>query len=158
MTENASFIPPNVMPPDPPEAKAVAFLFASTMTIVLLAFIGFVCFEFVADMAGRPLHFGVQQGSQETVDAEESLLAVGLLTPAHQSHVSGPRVLTMYRQRSPSQTPPLLLVNSRLHSWEEQYGDDTWYVWLELEMGEHHIQVEECEALFFVIPSAGIDL
>jgi hypothetical protein len=51
MSPDTSFIPPDVTPPDPPEAKAVALAFSIFMFAVMLAFTGFVCVEFLAEMS-----------------------------------------------------------------------------------------------------------
>jgi len=58
--KDAAFIPPDVTPPPPPEARVVALVFSVFMSVILLAFIGFVSVEFLADMAGHPLRFGRQ--------------------------------------------------------------------------------------------------
>jgi len=55
MSQHTSFIPPNVTPPDPPEAKVVALVFSIFMSVILLAFIGFICVDFLADIAEYPL-------------------------------------------------------------------------------------------------------
>ena len=52
MSSHASFIPPDVIPPDPPEAKVVAFVFSAFMSVVLIMFIGYVCIDFLADIVG----------------------------------------------------------------------------------------------------------
>ena len=55
MFQHASFIPPDVVPPEPPGAKTITLIFSVFMSVVLIAFIGFVSIEFLADIAGIPL-------------------------------------------------------------------------------------------------------
>ena len=45
----ASFLPPDVEPPDPLEAKAASLIFSTLMYVVLIAFIGYLCVDFLTD-------------------------------------------------------------------------------------------------------------
>jgi len=53
MSPHASFIPPDVTPPDPLEAKVAAFVFSTFMSAVLILFIGYVCIDFLTDSVWR---------------------------------------------------------------------------------------------------------
>jgi hypothetical protein len=158
MTENASFIPPNITPPDPPEAKVVALVFSIFMLVILIAFIGVVSIEFLADMAGYPLIVGTQQPLQdaflleEKESTEEPKNLRELMTPRHQTQMRGPEIVVIYTRRLPDESAvsPELLIDGTRHPWEEQYGGNTWFARLQLPAGLYHLQVEESEAEFFV--------
>ena len=55
MSQHTSFIPPDVIPPDPPIVKAITLGFSVLMSVILLAFIGYICFDFLADFVEYPL-------------------------------------------------------------------------------------------------------
>jgi len=155
---NASFIPPNVTPPDPPEAKTVALVFSVLMSVILIAFIGFISVEFVADMAGHPFHFGIQPLPPDVLPPlesdirEESKPPCELVTPKHQTLMMGSEIAVIYTRRLPDQPamPPDLVVDGVRHPWDTQYGDNTWFARLPFQAGPHRVQVEESEAEFFV--------
>jgi hypothetical protein len=156
--KNASFIPPDVTPPDPPEARTVARVFSVFMSVILLAFIGFVSVEFLADMAGHPLKFGIRQPPPDVLPSlepgigEESKILCELITPKHQTLMMGSEIAVIYTRRLPDRPamPPDLVVDDARHSWETQYGDNTWFARLLLQAGPHRVHVEEAEADFFV--------
>ena len=158
MTQDASFIPPHVTPPDPPEAKAAALWFSIVMSLILIVFAVFICVEFFADMIGHPLDFAPQPPPLESAlipdqnRTSEVKKTFELISPKHQTQMSGPKVAAIYTHRSPDlpAVPPSLLLNGKPHSWEIQYGNNTWFAQLELEAGNHHLQVDEAEADFFV--------
>lgn len=155
---NASFIPPNVTPPDPPEARIVVRIFSVFMSVILIAFIGFVSVEFLADMAGHPLKFGNQPLPPDVLPpvepdiGEESNPPCELITPKHQTLMMGSEIAVIYTRRLPNQPtmPPNLVIDDTPHSWEVQYGDNTWFARLPFHEGLHRVQVEEAEAEFFV--------
>ena len=62
MSPHASFLPPDVTPPDPLEAKVVALVFSMFMYVVLTVFIGYICVDFLADLFWHSTH---QEASQE---------------------------------------------------------------------------------------------
>ena len=160
MSPDTAFIPPNVTPPDPPEAKVVAFIFSSLMLVVMLTFVGFVCVEFFAEMIGHPLYFTSPPQKNETVfskpDIKRSTEApFELVTPKHQTQMKGPGIVVIYTQRESdsSTTPPKLLLDGKPHPWKTQYGDDTWFARCQLEAGLHRVQAEQAEAEFIVAES-----
>jgi len=61
MSQHTSFIPPNVTPPEPPEAKVIALIFSVVMSVVLIVFIGYICIDFLADITEYPLPHDVLQ-------------------------------------------------------------------------------------------------
>jgi len=156
--QDASFIPPNVTPPDPPEAKAVSLIVSVFMSILLIAFIGFISIEFLADMAGVPFHFGVQPPpladlpSAEPDSREELKSPYELMTPKHQTQRMGPEIVVIYTRRTPvpAAIPPELMIDDTQRPWEEQYGDNTWFTRCQLQAGLHRVQVEDAEAELFV--------
>jgi len=159
MSHHASFIPPNVEPPEPPEAKMVALVFSIFMSVVLVALIGFVGVEFVADMIGHPLNFEARQPLLDPLlPTDETLIVfkspVELITPRHQTRTRSPEGVVIYTVRSTDSlvVPPDLVVDNVHHPWEMQYGDNTWFARIMLEPGEHRVQVAESEVDFFVVP------
>jgi len=157
MSPNASFIPPGIAPPDPPEAKTVVFVFSLLMSGLLVVFIGFMSIEFLAELIGHPLNFGTQQpppvsSFADQVRTERLKSPFELITPKHQTCMFGPEIVVIYTQRVPSRGEkiPDLLIDGLLHPWEVQFGDNTWFARLFLPAGLHRIVVEESEADFFV--------
>jgi len=158
MFRNASFIPPNVTPPDPPKSGVVALVLSVFMSVALIGLIGFISIEFFADMAGHPLNFGRHPLSPDIVLPLESdgieipKIPCELITPKHQTLMMGPEVVVIYTRRTLDQgtKQPDLVVDDVHHPWEAQYGDNTWFVRLQLPAGLHRVQVEESEAEFFV--------
>ena len=158
MTPDASFIPPNTVPPDPPEAKVIALVFSIFMSGILILAIGFMCVEFLAEMIGHPLQLGTQQSRQnvplplEQNIYEESQDFSALITPKHLTQMRGPEIAVIYTRHSSANSaiPPDLLIDGEPHPWEVQYGNTTWFARLQLEPGEHCVQVEEAEAEFVV--------
>jgi hypothetical protein len=61
MSQPASFIPPNVNPPDPPGMKRMAIIFSGTMTLLMLTLIGVVCIDFIADITNYPMPYDAAQ-------------------------------------------------------------------------------------------------
>ena len=158
MSQNASFIPPNVTPPDPPEAKAVALVFSIFMSVIMISVVGLVCIDFIAEMAGFPLFSKIQPTPQDISPfAEEETMETikspfELITPKHETLMIGPEIVVIYTRRLPDgfPDPPELLLDNTPHPWEEQFGNNTWFARLQLQVGQHHVQVEESEAGFFV--------
>ena len=156
--QDASFLPPNVTPPDPPGFRAVALVSSIFMSVILLAFISFIGVEFLADMAGHPLDFGRQPLPPDIVLSSESdstdvfKIPRELITPKHQTRMMGPEIVVIYTRRSPDPAaiPPDLVVDDARQPWEAQYGDNTWFARLQMLEGVHRVQVEESEAEFFV--------
>jgi hypothetical protein len=153
MSPNTSFIPPNVAPPDPPEARVIALVFSIFMSVVLLLFVGFVSIDFLADIAGYPL-FAPKTPSHETpiILPDQDTREYLLVTPKHQTRIFGPEVVVIYTQCSPNgltRIPDMWLNDVQL-PWDMQYGDNTWFARLELKAGQYHLRVAESEADFFV--------
>jgi len=67
MPSNASFIPPNITPPEPPEAKVVALIFSAFMSFLLLLLIGIVSIDFLAEMIGHPFHAATKEPPQDSL-------------------------------------------------------------------------------------------
>ena len=147
-------------PPDPLEARVASFVFSVFMSVLMIAVIGMVCIDFFAEMTGIPLVSGTQPPSQDFyqfAEEEESLEALKgpfeLITPQHQTQMIGPEIVVIYTRRLPNGPAilPALLLDGSPHPWEEQFGDNTWFARLQLQEGQHRIQVEESEADFFVV-------
>ena len=153
-----SFIPPNITPPDPPEARAVALVLTIIMTLLMIVFVGLVCIDFLADMAGYPLHFTGQAPVQDWEPIQEQDVVnefkapFELITPKHHTGMLGPEIRVIYTRRLPvhSTMPPDLIIDTAPHPWETQFGDNTWLARLQLPAGVHRVRVEESEAEFFV--------
>ena len=155
MSQNTSPTPPDVTPL-PPVMKAMALTFSVFMTLALLAFIGFITVEFVADLTGHPLFFA----RPGPVEKESSLIETNtevvpkspfeLITPKHQTQIGGPEVVVIYTVREGSTTLPELRINDVQHRWQMQFGGNTWFSKIHLPEGLHHLQVGEAEAEFFV--------
>jgi len=146
-----------MIPPLPPVAKGMVFVFSIFMTLALLALIGFITVEFVADIAGHPL-FVVKPDptAEEAVPTEQELEratkgSLGLITPGHHTQMRGPEVMVIYTVDEPQTVLPDLRINSIQHPWEMQYGDTTWLARLWLPAGSHHLEAGEAEADFFVV-------
>jgi hypothetical protein len=159
MTHGSSFIPPNVTPPDPQAAKVVALIFSMFMAILMIVFIGFVCVDFVTEMADLPWKFRDPQPSLQDVPLfadeetiEESNHPFELITPKHRTQMQGPDIVVIYTQRDPDDPAPLpkLLIDNAPLLWEEQFGNNTWFARLHLQAGLHRVRVEESESEFFV--------
>jgi hypothetical protein len=162
MSHSASFIPPHVSPPDPPEARAAVLVFSIIMSVLLFLVIGLVSIDFFAEMAGFPLVSETRQSPPDAYQfAEEGTMKklknhFELVTPKHQTQMKGPEIVVIYTQHLPEELttprtmPPELLLDGSPHPWEEQYGNNTWFARLQLQAGQHHVQVEESEADFFV--------
>ena len=158
MTQNASFIPPNVIPPDPLVVRVTGLVFTVFMSVVMILIIGLVCIDFIAEMAGISLISEKLPSLRDvSLFAEEETIEkfkapFELITPKHQTQVKGPEVVVIYTQRLPDglAIPPELLLDGSPHPWEVQYGNNTWFARLQLQAGQHHVQVEEAEADFFV--------
>ena len=158
MFEHASLIPPHVTPPDPLIVKVVVAFFSILMSFALIVFIGFVGIEFLAEMAGYPFNFEAQLPTEGFLLSEEQDALLDykspfeLITPKHHTRMRGPEVAVIYTRRLPNRSaaPPVLLLGGIPHPWEKQFGDSTWFARLLLSAGQHHLQVEESEAEFFV--------
>ena len=156
MSQHTSPIPPDV--PQPPIAKAIAVVFSAVMTLGLIAFIGFIAVEFAADMIGYPLFFTKSDPEEENLlpverNTEEFKSLVELITPKHHTHVQGPEVVVIYTVRKLPAVTPDLRVNDVRHSWETQFGENTWFARLSLPEGLHYLQAGETEVEFFVTTS-----
>ena len=157
MFQNTSHSQPDITPPLPPVLKGIVYVFSVIMTLVLLAFIGFIVIEFVADMAGYPLSFveppprGEDALLTEQDIARELKGSFELITPGHQTGVLGPEVVVIYTERTMSAVLPNLHVNGIQHPWEMQFGDNTWFARLQLLPGMYRVQAGEAEAEFFVV-------
>ena len=154
MSQYTAPVPP---PPLPPVVKAAVLVFSVFMTLVLVVFIGIMAVDFTAEMAGHPLWWLTKPDPMVDTpplmeqDIEEELKEpFELITPKHQTQLSGPDVVVIYTVRTKSAVVPNLRINDTPHSWETQYGDNTWFARLQLPAGKHHLQVEEAEAEFFV--------
>jgi len=156
MSQNTSLVPPDAMPPLPPAAKAIVLVFSLLMTFVLVAFVGFVAIEFVAEMAGHPLGFANQDPTERPPlsiwqDMEGGIKnPFELVTPSHQTQIRGPEVVVIYTVRKMPAPLPDLRINDVQHPWEMQFGENTWFARLHLQAGMHHLQAGEAEADFFV--------
>lgn len=158
MSHDASFIPPNVVPPDPPEVKVVALVFSIFMSFLLIALVGFICFDFVAEMTGHSSNQAVLQPlDSEFLPSEEDARKqtkspAELITPKHQTRMRGPDIVVIYTQRLPDSpaVSPQLLIDDAPHPWETQFGNNTWFTRCKLAAGEHRVQVKGSEAVFFV--------
>ena len=162
MSQHASFIPPNIEPPDPPEAKVVALIFSIIMAVIMIAGIGYVCVDFVADMMGQPMFFAAKQPPMEVaefpkVSVEEIKDPFELVTPRHQTRMRNPKVVIIYTVRLPGcpASPPNLIIDGIQHPWEMQYGNNTWFARHTFEPGEHRVQAAESEAVFLIDPLLG---
>ena len=156
MTPDASFIPPYVTPPDPPEIKIVALVFSMVMLLLLVGFVGFVCIEFLADMLGHPLNVGLQQPPDislfsEPLTTNEWKSPFELITPKDLTQMQGPDVVVLYTVRSPERPimPPYLLIDNTLYPWEVQYGENTWFSRIHLPDGRHRLCIAETEIEFY---------
>lgn len=129
------------------------------LSVVLLLFIGFMGFEFLADMLGHPLQFSTPPPPHDVslLTKRDTLTLLKspseLITPKHHTQMRGPEVVVIYTHRVPEDCPaipPDLLVDNRSHPWNVQFGDNTWFARLQLPEGLHHVQVEKAEAEFCV--------
>ena len=161
MSPNASHS--DMTPPLPPVVKGLVLVFSVFMTLVLMAFIGFIAVEFVADMAGHPLFLVAPNPTEGDAlppshDMESEIKSpFELIAPKHQTQLRGPEVVAIYTVRTmpsvrtmPPATPNLL-INGIPHPWEMQYGDNTWFARLRLPAGMHQLRAGEAEAEFFVV-------
>jgi len=159
MTTDASFLPPHIVPPDPPEAKIVALVFSVVMSALMILFAGFVGIEFFFDMLGRPLYFAAQQPIldvpmlTEPSTADESKSPAELITPKNMTQRRGADVVVLYTIRSPellsSQVPPDFTINNVRYPWDVQYGSNTWFARVHLPDGRHHLCVADTEIEFY---------
>jgi len=155
MSQSTSFIPPNVIPPEPPGAKTIAFIFSAILTLVMLAFVGFIVVDFTAEMAGYPIGFAENKPTQEGSLLEQYLdeefkEPFELVAPKDQTQLRGPGVVVIYTERTKPTALPGLWIDGVQHHWNMQYGENTWYVQLQLPTGKHHVQAGKAEAEFFV--------
>jgi len=115
-----------------------------------------VSIEFAADLTGHPLWIKATDSTEEDWRAaeqtteEELKNPFELITPKHQTRMSGPEVVVIYTVRTTPTTFPDLRVNGIQHPWDIQYGDNTWFARLQLPEGLHHLRAGEAEAKFFV--------
>ena len=148
---------PDSPPPLPPIVKGIVLVLSVFMTLVLIAFIGFITFDFVADIAGFPLrfadpnptHWGVVSTEQDI--GRELKGPFELITPNDQTQMPGPEIVVIYTVRTSLGTAPDLLIKGVPHPWEMQFGDNTWFARLQLSPGKYHIQAGEAQADFFVV-------
>jgi hypothetical protein len=158
MSPNASFILPNVPPPDMPWVRVVALAFSFLMSGVMLLFIGFICLDFLAEIVGSPpVNVKIEQSPhyfpvQKVPKIVEESNPLKLISPKHQTQLLGPEVVVIYRYRSQDcpATPPDLAVDGIQYTWEMQYGEDTWFARLKLESGFHRLKAAESVADFFL--------
>ena len=156
MSQSNFFIPPNVTPPDPPEAKAVALVVSAVLTLILAAFAGFIVVEFAAEMAGYPIGLARNEPAQETSpqiqdSGEELKEPFELITPKNQTQIRGSGVVVIYTERTVPATLPSLWIDGIRHPWDMQYGDNTWFARIQLPAGKHCVQTGQAEAEFFVV-------
>lgn len=154
MTQNSSH--PEIVPPLPPAVKAIVLAFTAGMTLFMIAFIGLLSVDFVAEIIGHPLRFIELESFDddslptERDEVEKLNRPFELITPQDQTQIQGPEVVVIYTVREKSESPPSLRINDVLHLWEIQYGSNTWFARLQLPAGVHHLQAGEAEAEFFV--------
>ncbi|MCL2711549.1 MAG: hypothetical protein FWE95_11785 [Planctomycetaceae bacterium] len=156
MSQNSSH-QSDMMPPLSPVAKGLVLAFSVFMTLVLVAFIGFLAVEFVAEMTGHPIRFFASDpmegdGLPTAHDLGSELKdPFELITPGHQTQIRGPEVVVIYTERIKGTATPDLRINGIQHSWEKQYGNNTWFARLWLPTGLHQLRAGEAEADFFVV-------
>ena len=144
-------------PPLPPLANWIGLVFSVFMTITLSAFIGFIVIDFVAEMTGHPLRFfesaptDAEAVPTEWDDKRELKSPFELITPRNQTQLLGPEVVVIYTVRAAPAASPDLLIKGVHHPWEMQFGDNTWFVRLQLPEGIYHIKAGEAEADFSVV-------
>lgn len=68
MSKHVSFIPPDIVPPEPPGLKTLGVIFSIAMSLFFIVFIGFICIDFLSDFFPVPMPYDVER---ETMIQEE---------------------------------------------------------------------------------------
>ena len=153
MSPHASFIPPEVTPPDPPEAKVVAFAFSAFMSVVLILFIGYVSIDFLTDIFW---HSVPHDARQELTFSEqhESLLLEFLGIPFPEQDFDkgfGYELTAEDRARAIRRLQEMLQhtedVSVEITGWDDQQHYTTERFWL---FYDNDLATELCEQANFI--------
>ncbi|MDR2172480.1 MAG: cytochrome c3 family protein [Planctomycetaceae bacterium] len=171
--EFTSIFLPGTPVPEPPDWRPLFSMFFQVIVILaFLIFIGFLFFDTVMDIAGKPIWSGgVEIVRRQTIPptADEVALQFSLITPLSNSRISSGRVtiiciwqsdpFTLLKYSKNELTPPYepeLFIDGRKVDWDISYGF-SWLAQVELKPGLHDVKAGGFTGEFMVDGNSGND-
>jgi hypothetical protein len=167
-----SIIPEDIPIPEPPHLQYIGLIVSCFMSFFFFIFILFVVFESSLDMLGFPFQFATKQEtvykeedfSEDGIHSEPEILSpqeivsrFHLLSPFPETSVFEEDVIILCTWRMPRgrfQTLPFVATDLKVDnlplSWDEYFGDNTWFIHLTLTPGPHQISLPFLETTIFV--------
>jgi hypothetical protein len=164
--EFTSIFLPGMPVPEPPDWRPFLYMiFQGFMILVFVLFIGFLVYETVMDVVGKPIWLnGVELAKRQTTPPtkEEIAAQFSLISPLPNSRLNqrlvtiicvwNPDPFTQLKSSGGELLPsyePELFVDGRQVNWTTRYGT-SWFVQVELRAGLHNLWVANLGTEFII--------